>query len=141
MKFEKSCGAIVFRKGKHHIEYLLVFNKKGMMSGHWGFPKGHVEGNEAEQETAIREIREETGLSVRFVDGFRKVIQYAPKPGVKKDVVYFLAKAKSDEVQIQLSEIADYRWTLYEEAMTLLPQNNNRDVMMAAHEFLDEHKK
>lgn len=138
MKFEKSCGAIVFRQEDDIAEYLLVFNKKGTMSGHWGFPKGHVERDESEKETAIREIREETGLSVEFVDGFRKVIQYAPRPGVKKDVVYFLAAAKSDEVRIQLSEIADYKWVSYEAAMTLLPQNNNRDVMMAAHEFLEK---
>ena len=40
MKFEKSCGVIVYRRNQEHIDLLLVKNRYG---GHWSFPKGHVE--------------------------------------------------------------------------------------------------
>ena len=51
MLHEKSCGAIVYRKSHGNTEILLI---KHINSGHWSFPKGHVEGNETEVETAIR---------------------------------------------------------------------------------------
>ena len=89
MKREKSCGAVIFRQEDGGRYYLVLKSTQG----HWTLCKGHVEGDETERETAIREIREETGLAVGFVDGFREVITYSPKPGVTKDVVFFLARA------------------------------------------------
>ena len=58
MKKEKSCGAVVYRETGEQIEILLIRHKNG---GHWAFPKGHVEKKETEEDTALREIREETG--------------------------------------------------------------------------------
>ena len=55
---EKSCGCIIINKNK----VLLIKQTKG----HWGFPKGHVEKDETEIETAIREVKEETGLDVKY---------------------------------------------------------------------------
>jgi 8-oxo-dGTP pyrophosphatase MutT (NUDIX family) len=45
-------------------------------------------------ETALREIREETGLTVSLQEGFRHSVVYYPKPGVRKQVVYFLGEPK-----------------------------------------------
>ncbi|MBD3304395.1 NUDIX domain-containing protein, partial [Candidatus Woesearchaeota archaeon] len=55
MKKTRCSGGIIFNNGK----YLLVKHKEG---GHWDFPKGHAEEGETEEETALREIYEETGL-------------------------------------------------------------------------------
>ena len=66
MLHEKSCGAIVYRRFHGNIEILLI---KHINSGHWSFPKGHVEGDETELETARREIKEETGLDVEGAKG------------------------------------------------------------------------
>ena len=84
MKREKSCGAVIFREDMTERYYLILTSTQG----HTTLCKGHVEGKETEHETAVREILEETGLTVGFVDGFREVITYAPKPGVAKDVVF-----------------------------------------------------
>ena len=65
MMHEKSCGAIVYRKSHGNIEILLI---KHVNSGHWSFPKGHVEGTETEVETAKREIKEETAIDVLIDD-------------------------------------------------------------------------
>ena len=80
MTHEKSCGALIYRKKQGEYELLLIRHRSG---GHWSFPKGHVENNETEIETALREIREETGLRVALQKGFRQCVEYFPKPDVK----------------------------------------------------------
>ena len=90
MKREKSCGALGVRKNGETYDLVLLRHRFG---GHWSFPKGHVEEGESERQTALREVHEETGLSIRLYDGFRESVEYFPKPGVKKQVVYFLGEA------------------------------------------------
>lgn len=121
MKYEKSCGAVIFRNNSGVREYFLIMNKKGNARGHWGFPKGHIEIGENEFETAAREISEETGLSVVFVGGIREISSYSPRPSVQKDVVYFLATPKNNtQVRLQAEEVAEYRWCSFKEAKNLL---------------------
>ena len=67
MIYEKSCGAVVFTRINSEIKYLLIRN----LTGIYGFPKGHVKQGETEEETALREIFEEVGLSVKLLPGFR----------------------------------------------------------------------
>ena len=67
MTYEKSCGGIVYRKFHGNTEILLI---KHIKSGYWSFPKGHVENGETEEETAKREIKEETGIDVYIDSGF-----------------------------------------------------------------------
>lgn len=66
MTTEKSCGAIIYTKEHGDIQYIIIRSKEGI----YGFPKGHTEGNESETETALREVAEETGLTVRLIPGF-----------------------------------------------------------------------
>ena len=81
MRLEKSCGALVYRRNREQIELLLIKNRYG---GHWSFPKGHVEGRETEVQTALREVKEETGLDISLQSGFRHAVEYFPRPNVKK---------------------------------------------------------
>ena len=59
MEKEKSCGAIIYNNNK---EVLIVKHN----AGHWDFPKGHMEYQEDEFQTAIREVKEETNLDVEL---------------------------------------------------------------------------
>lgn len=68
MIYEKSCGAVVYTRLNGERLYLV----EQMLDGHWGVPKGHVEENENEVETALREIKEEVGLNVIIDSNFRK---------------------------------------------------------------------
>ena len=101
MKREKSCGALVIRKNGEQYDLVLLRHRFG---GHWSFPKGHVEAGETERQTALREVKEETGLSIRLYDGFRESVEYFPQAGVKKQVGYFLGAALGDELIRQEEE-------------------------------------
>lgn len=128
MKKEISCGAIITRNGLAGREVLLIRHANG---GHWAFPKGHVENGETETETALREILEETGLTVTLDTGFRRVVTYSPKPGVLKDVVYFAASPIGGTEQRQEAEVEDMRWTPLEQAAALVTYQNDRDTLAA----------
>lgn len=129
MQYEKSCGAIVYRKFHGNTELLLIKNQNG---GHWSFPKGHVEDDETEEETAIREIKEETGIDVVVDNSFRQVITYAPKKDITKDVVYFIAKATTYDYTPQESEIAQIKWVEINHAGTILSYDNDRQLINKA---------
>ena len=134
MRQEKSCGAVMFRERGGERLYLILHSTQG----HWTLCKGHVEDGETELETAVREIREETGLEVRFTGGFREVITYSPKPGVVKDVVFFLARLSGGELTCQPEEVADARFLPFDEALAALTHASDREVLQAAHVFLAE---
>ena len=133
MDKEKSCGAVLFREPDGQRVYLTLHSTQG----HWTLCKGHVEGDETEHETAVREIMEETGLTVDFVDGFREVITYSPKPGVVKDVVFFLARLSGGELTCQPEEVADARFLPFEEALEALTHPSDRDTLQKARAFLE----
>ena len=73
--YEKSCGAVIFYKSRQNTKILLVKNSNGR---YWSFPKGHIEDGENEHQTAIREIKEETGLDVVIV--FSRLYNYVHYP-------------------------------------------------------------
>ena len=132
-KTRKSCGAIIVRRGMFRRYYLVIRHVNG---GHWGFPKGHVDGDESEMETARREVFEETGINPDLLDGFYERTYYVTPRGRKKEVVYFLARNQGRQVTPQESEISDYRWVTYHEAMGLLTYRNSKVVLQRAHAFL-----
>lgn len=133
MNYEKSCGAIVFRKYHGNTEILLVRHLK---AGHWSFPKGHMEAGETEEETARREIKEETGLDVLLDTGFRETVTYSPKRNTKKTVVYFVGMATSHELVPQKEEISQLRWLEIDQANAALTYDNDKAIVSKAKAFI-----
>lgn len=136
MGSEKSCGAVVFTRLEREIRYVIIRH----LGGHCGFPKGHMEPGEEEQTTALREIREEVGLRPVLIDGFREEENYLlpNKPGVAKQVVYFLAEYSGQMIHTQPEEVAQ-AWLLpYEEALSALTFREAREILKKAHKFLGE---
>ena len=132
---EKSCGAVVYTGSGSERRYLII----RMHLGHCGLPKGHIEKFESERETALREVREETGVAVTLIDGFRETVVYSLTPRTTKESVYFLGHFDGESVVIQPSEVSAYRLCPYEEARALITYDNDRAVLDAAHRFLEEH--
>ena len=135
MRREKSCGAVLFRRTAEGVVYLVLHSALG----HWTLCKGHVEGGETERETALREIREETGLTrLRFVEPFREVITYSPAPEVTKDVVFFLAEVEAGTPVCQPEEVAEIRFAPFREAEELLTHPSDRETLAKPAVFLEE---
>lgn len=118
---EKSCGCVVINGNK----VLLVRQNKG----HWEFPKGHVEENETEKETAIREVKEETNLDVEIISDKRYVIQYVTDKGNDKMAVYFIAKPLSMELERQEAEIQTLGWFEFNDAMETITYENSKKLL------------
>ena len=131
---EKSCGAVIWRAEGGARQYLLARHN----GGHWSFPKGHVEGDETERETAAREILEETGLTADIDTGFRHVVTYSPKPGVIKDVIFFTATPTGGREHPQESEIADLGWFPFREARERTTYASDEEVLLAAETYLNQ---
>lgn len=135
MPKEQSAGIVVFNKRDNQIRYLLLHYQPG----HWDFPKGHIEGKETDEETAIRETKEETGLKdIRIIPGFREDIKYyfrAEGRTIFKTVAFFLAETNSEEIIISPEHIG-YKWLAFEEALKQLSFKNAKDILKKADEFI-----
>lgn len=134
MEKEKSCGAVITRKKNHRIEVLVIHQ----VQGHWCFPKGHMEKDETEQDTALREIFEETGLRVSLEEQFRTETDYSPKPGVMKQVVYFLAHPEAGHEKVQESEVSEEKWVSISEAYAAITYENDQKILKEAVQYLRE---
>jgi 8-oxo-dGTP pyrophosphatase MutT (NUDIX family) len=132
---EKSCGAIVFRETANGSKEVLLI--KHYFSDSWGFPKGHMQQNEEEKETATREVLEETGVSVNITHDFRAEVFYRHGLGTRKKVVFFLAtdasRAPLGGIDRRVERVA---WVNVKRACSKLNFQNDRDVFFEAIEYL-----
>lgn len=134
IKKEKSCGAIVYRYLNGELYILMI----QMNVGHWSFPKGHVEKNETEIETATREVKEETNIDI-FVDrNFREMTTYSPLSGVLKDVIYFVATPISNHLVPQVEEVSDVKWVHSDDALNIVTYDSDRNILYKAIQFIKE---
>lgn len=125
---EHSCGIVLFHENK-----VLLLKYKG--GGHWDFPKGHIENNESETETALRELKEETGISeVTLFSDFREIIEYSFRKGrstIKKQVIYFLGE--TEETNITLShEHTNFLWVNSDNALHTITYQKSKSILNKA---------
>jgi len=152
MPFEKSVGAVVFRREKKKILYLLIRHPENDgYSGHWDFSKGHIEKGETKEEALRREIKEETGIEkMKIIPGFSEWYQYfyrakneererrkSQKKGINifKIVTIFLAETTEKRVKLSFEHV-DYEWLEYEKARDLITYKRARKVFEKANKFL-----
>ena len=134
---EKSCGAIIYRNCNYRVEFLLIKSINGI----WGFPKGHVEENETEIDTAIREVFEETRLKIDIINGFRVEQKYSFKKGetiIDKEVVLFLATFSNQKPIAQESEISKIIFADYKKAKSLFQFEDNVETLKKANDYINK---
>jgi len=140
MPNEKSAGAIIYLKEDGSNIYLILYRKAhDKYKELWDFPRGLVE-NEKENETALREIHEETGITdAKILSGFKETytIFFRNETGmVRKEIVLFLAETKTKLVTLS-DEHDDYKWSNHEEALKLLTHKNSKDALKKAEKHIN----
>lgn len=130
MKKEKSCGIVVFNEDK----VLLVHHNLG----HWGIPKGHIELGETDEETALREVFEETGVSVSIIEGFKEKITYSPQKGIEKDVYFFIGIPNNNNLEPQHSEVSEAKYVSFNESLKLITYNEEKNILKNAIKFWED---
>ncbi len=131
---ERSCGAVVWKKRGGRRHYLIIQNR----SGHNGFPKGHMEYGETEPQTALREILEETSLSVELDTSFRAEYRYLVDGYIHKSALYFLANYSDGDFRPQKGEVFGIWLLPYEEALEQLDYEQDRRVLRLAEKKLSQ---
>ena len=135
MAIEITSGAVVYRKNNGEIEYLLLESQN---KGHfWGFPKGHVEGNETLEETAKREIKEETQLVLPIDTSFHVYTEYDLPNGNRKQMTLYTADlTQSEDIQVQAEEIKNCGWFNYADARERLTYDNLKQLLDQVNDHL-----
>lgn len=138
MKYIKSCGFVAYRQVDNENYYLIIKS----LNGDVGFPKGHMESGESELQTAIRELKEETGIEVKVIQGFRRQIEYEllKIPDTIKQSVYFLGECTSDKIVCQEYEVAQASFVSYEEALNNLTFIETKSILKDAEKFISLRK-
>lgn len=143
---ETSVGAFIYKIEKGEILFLLVYSERNK---EWGFPKGHVEPDETELETAKREIKEETGITnIEFINDFRCTDTYKIKGTlsttknriIDKNVIYYLASTREDFKCSCDNEIGQGKWLNCNEAIEYLKHDNQKKLLKSAYTFIKEVK-
>ena len=131
---EKSCGTIPYTINNGTIYYLLV---KAKDDGYCGFPKGHVEADESEEETALRETLEETSVNVQINKDFRYEISYQMDNCNTKTVIYFLANFKNQTPK-RNNDFEDFEYLQlpFDLALQELTFENTKQMLRKANDFL-----
>lgn len=134
MKKERSAGAVIFMEKPDGNRFLLL----NYPTGHWDFVKGKIEQGETLHQTAVRETKEETGISdLEFVEGFEEKINYNFQfegELIQKEVVFFLAKTKTQTVNVS-HEHLDYIWLDYENALEKVTYQNAKNILSKANKL------
>lgn len=135
-----SAGGVVYRIGGRGAEIVLCGRTR---EGLWALPKGTPEPGESIRETALREVREETGLGVRIVADLG-VINYEfarPLEGVRfeKTVHHFLmAPDGGGSVETHDAEYDRVAWFALEEALRIMTHRNEIAVVLRAADAIAE---
>ncbi len=123
-----AAGGVVLRHGEHGVE-VAVLGRVNDRS--WVFPKGTPNEGESLEETALREVREETGLEVRILRplGLMTYSFAAGSERVYKTVHFFLMEATGGDTSLHDSEYDEVRWVAVPEARRMLTFDTYRDVL------------
>ncbi len=128
-----SAGAVLYRQEAGARRYILVQE----YNGDTGFPKGHIEQGETEEQTALREIWEETGVHATLVGPKRFQVEYTLHNGSRKQVAYFIASC-TEEIR-QTGEVRRALSLPYEQALARLTYPSYKAILEEAHRYLDAH--
>jgi 8-oxo-dGTP pyrophosphatase MutT (NUDIX family) len=141
VKREFSAGGVLVRTigGRPHV---AAIRPQGKKAGTWALPKGAIDPGESPQETAVREVREETGVEGRLVEklGDVKYVYTWDGERIFKVVSFFLLRAGRGRIgeieEAMRVEVAEARWLPLDDAPRLLAYGGEREMAAKARDRL-----
>jgi 8-oxo-dGTP pyrophosphatase MutT (NUDIX family) len=118
-------GGVVYRKGDTGPEYLLV--QASRAPNEWVLPKGHIEPGETMQETAVREVREETGVWARMGPRLEPIQYIVDDEAVT--VQFYLMRSVEEG---KASEKREHQWFQLAEALQKASHSQTRELLQEA---------
>ena len=132
---QHSAGGVASRPGEKGLEVAII---KTSEEGRWQLPKGIVDPGETPDQAALREVREEAGITCELIEPI-DTIEYwfvgsydGPKKRYHKKVSFFLMKYLSGDVADHDHEVSEARWVSFDDALKMLVFKNERDVVEKA---------
>ena len=133
MKHEHSAGAVLYTEKNGELQFVLVVEK----SGYCGFPKGHLEGDETEEQAALREILEETNINARLITDFKVTDEYMKAKRTQKRVTYFAAQLEGQTPKNASNEVRSVFMLPYDKAMEKLSFESSREILRKFLEYFN----
>lgn len=135
MEKVRSAGAIIYNKDNKGIKFLLLQYK----GKYWEFARGHIEPGETKKQTAIREIKEETGLdNLKLIGNFLTHSAWKYEHNgmlIDKNVTLFLTESLTKEVKISHEHIG-FAWLPANKALSRLTFINSKNAFKDALDYL-----
>lgn len=137
---EISAGGIVYRRRGGVAEVVLI-----RVGKRWCLPKGRVEEGEGLQETALREVLEETGLEGKVVTKLKDITywymnetRYGERVRIFKRVYFYLIRYLGGDVRRHDEEVDEASWLSIAEALKRLSYPTERETMRRAATFIED---
>lgn len=139
VRLDEAAGGIVAALDGDGLQVVLIaVPRPGGVR--WSLPKGHFKGSENDEQAALREVREETGLEVEIVAPLSTIDYWFVEKGVRyhKYVHYFLMRAIGGRLEDHDDEVIDVRWFEAREAIARMAYSNERELLERHIDAIDE---
>lgn len=132
----ESAGGVVYRFSGDNLEVVLVGRSE---QESWFLPKGTPQKQETREQTALREVREETGLDVRIVEPIGSITYWfvARRTRIHKTVYYYLMVPIGGNIAHHDPEYDRVAWFPVKQALTILTYRNDADVVRRAIDLIE----
>ncbi|MFH1093783.1 MAG: NUDIX hydrolase [Candidatus Omnitrophota bacterium] len=137
---EISAGAVLYRETEGKFQ-VIIYSRGN--SSQWCLPKGKIEKDETRQETAIREVKEETGLDGEIIEHLKDIhysyVDKRRKLNLNKTVHYFLMKYCQGEINTADAGVEEVVWVDIEEAIEKVTFDNEKQTLQRAMRVLRQY--